>query len=209
MFLLDLSPALFFSFLVTCLIIELTPGPNMAYLAILSTAQGRRAGYFATAGIALGLLVIGVAAALGVASLIAASPVMYQLLRWGGILFLLWLAWEGWQDSTRAPGAEGNQPDAPQKYFVRGLVTNLLNPKAGLFYVAVLPRFAVPEQPLAGQMIVLTLAYVAIATMIHSLIVTLAGSTRQLLSTPHRRMLIGRALSLMLAVVAVWFAVST
>jgi threonine/homoserine/homoserine lactone efflux protein len=60
----------FGAFALTCLIIELTPGPNMAYLAVLSAGRGRRAGYAATFGIALGLLVVGVGAALGIAALI-------------------------------------------------------------------------------------------------------------------------------------------
>lgn len=74
----------FISFMMTCLVIESTPGPNMAYLAVLSASNGRRAGFAATLGGALGLMLIGLAAALGVATLIANSPLMYQLLRWGG-----------------------------------------------------------------------------------------------------------------------------
>ena len=71
----------FLSFLLTCLIIEATPGPNMAYLAVLSATHGRKAGFAATAGIALGLLLVGIAAAFGVASLISNSSLAYQILR--------------------------------------------------------------------------------------------------------------------------------
>jgi len=62
------------AFAVTCLVIELTPGPNMAYLAILSAEKGRRSGFAATVGIAIGLLAIGIAAALGLAGISAVSP---------------------------------------------------------------------------------------------------------------------------------------
>ena len=85
------------TFAVTCLLLELTPGPNKAYLALLSAGKGRRAGFAATLGVALGLLVVGLAAALGLTALIASSRTLYEALRWGGVLYLLWLAYEGWR----------------------------------------------------------------------------------------------------------------
>lgn len=72
------------SYLATVLLIELTPGPNMAYLAALTLGRGRRAGLAAVAGVALGLAVIGIAAVLGFAALVAASPMLWNALRWAG-----------------------------------------------------------------------------------------------------------------------------
>ena len=73
--------------------------------------------------------------------LIANSRMLYETLRWGGVVYLLWLSYEGWYGEEEAlPGtAKVEAPDS--KYFLRGLVTNLLNPKAGIFYIAVLPTF--------------------------------------------------------------------
>ncbi|MCB1435468.1 MAG: LysE family transporter, partial [Alphaproteobacteria bacterium] len=71
------------AFFAASIAIELTPGPNMAYLAILSAQSGRIAGYAAVAGVALGLLIIGLLAAYGVAALIEANHLIYQALRWG------------------------------------------------------------------------------------------------------------------------------
>ena len=68
----------------------------MTYLAALSLSSGTRTGFAAVAGIALGLLTYGVIAAVGLAALIDNSPVLYGLLRWGGVGYLLWLAWESW-----------------------------------------------------------------------------------------------------------------
>src|SRR5262245_32737332 len=81
----------------TCLVVELTPGPNMAYLAVLSADKGRRAGFAAVAGIAVGLLIVGVGAALGLAALVASSRWLYEILRWCGAFYLLWLAWDAWR----------------------------------------------------------------------------------------------------------------
>lgn len=114
------------AFILTCLVIELTPGPNMAYLAVLGVSIGRRAGFAATLGIALGLLIVGLAAALGLAVVIANSRLLYEALRWAGALYLFWLAWEAWRREDTLPdtAAAGDS-----KYFLRGLVTNLLNPR--------------------------------------------------------------------------------
>ena len=77
----DLTSNSLFAFLLTATVIEVTPGPNMAYLAALSLSQGRRAGIAAVAGIAIGLSVYGVAAALGLGALIANSRFLYEALR--------------------------------------------------------------------------------------------------------------------------------
>lgn len=197
------------SFAMTCMVIELTPGPNMGYLAVLSATKGRRAGFAAVAGVALGLAVVGIAAALGLAAAISASPLLYEALRWGGILYLLYLAWDGWRESGAPLDASPSLKGADAKYFTRGLVTNLLNPKAALFYVAILPRFVDATQPVVLQTVLLSLVFVAIATGIHVGVVTLAGTADRFMQDDRNRRIVGRALSLLLAAIAVWFAWST
>ncbi|MDH4986652.1 LysE family translocator [Aminobacter anthyllidis] len=194
------------SFALTSLIIELTPGPNMTYLALVSASEGRRAGFATVAGIALGLAVLGGVAALGVTELIQASNLLYDGLRWAGVLFLLYLAWEGWAGRSEAVA---NDAGADRRYFTRGLLTNLLNPKAAIFYVAVLPTFIVADHPVLAQTITLTAIYVAVATGIHALIVVLASRLEPLLNDTRIEGIARRALSALLAAVAIWFAFST
>ncbi|MCU9850222.1 LysE family translocator [Defluviimonas sp. WL0024] len=203
-----LAPGSFAAFLVTSAVIELTPGPNMAWLAIVAAGEGRRPGYAAVAGVALGLGIVGIAAALGLATMVAASPLAYQALRWGGVLYLLWLAWDGWRD---AGDGIAHLPDrAPLgRYFRRGLITNLLNPKAAVFYIAVLPGFADPAGVVLVETLTLSMAYVAVATAIHAAIVTAAGLARRVLDDPARSRMVRRALSLTLAGIALWFAWSS
>ncbi len=197
------------AFALTCTVIELTPGPNMAYLSVLSASQGRRAGFAATLGIALGLLIVGLGAAFGLAAVIANSRFLYEALRWAGVAYLLWLAWDGWQhvNETSATRTQGN--DSDHAYFQRGLITNLLNPKAALFYVAVLPTFVDQASPVLGQTVMLSVVYVGVATAIHTTIVTLAGLARPFLDDEARRRTVRRVLSLTLAAIAIWFAFST
>jgi threonine/homoserine/homoserine lactone efflux protein len=208
MAMISVSPLI--AFALTCTIIELTPGPNMTYLAALSLMNGLRTGFAAVAGIALGLMTYGVAAALGLAALIDNSPLLYGLLRWTGVIYLLWLAWESWgTDRETSPDATGGGSQ-PWLAFRRGLVTNLLNPKAAVFYVAVLPEFIqLDHGPVVSQTLILSVIYVGIATAIHSAIVILAGSLQTSMVSPNRRRMIRRGFALALVLIAIWFALTT
>ena len=197
------GPALL-TFALASLLVELTPGPNMAWLAIVAVTEGRNQGLSAVAGVALGLAIIGVLAALGLGTAVAASPTLYEGLRWAGILWLLWLAYDGWRS------AEDAMEEVPagwglERYFRRGLVTNLLNPKAAIFYIAVLPGFTTLAAPILPQVLTLTLVFVVVATSVHAAIVLLADRARVFLTRPEQVRVVRRVLSVALALVAVWF----
>lgn len=194
------------SFSFASLLIELTPGPNMTYLAMIAASEGRRAGFATLAGVAAGLAIIGLIAAIGVAELVQASPLIYEGLRWAGVAFLLYLAWEGWRTGTDVVSTKVGDRG---RFFMRGLITNLLNPKAAVFYVAVLPTFIDASRPALTQSLTLTAIYVLVATTIHCAIVVLAGGLRPLLAHPGRERIARRILSVLLALVACWFAWST
>lgn len=193
-------------FVLASLLIELTPGPNMTYLALVSAQSGRRAGFATVAGVALGLAIVGIVAGLGVAQVIQSSAVFYEILRWSGVAFLLFLAWEGWTGGTDVVAKADEETG---RHFVRGLTTNLLNPKAAVFYVSVLPTFIDENLPTTPQAVLLTAIYVAVATGVHVAIVLLAGALEPFLNDPKRELIGRRALSAALAVVALWFAWSS
>jgi threonine/homoserine/homoserine lactone efflux protein len=198
------------SFAFTALVIEITPGPNMGYLAVLSLTRGWRAGAAAVTGVALGHAVYGVLAALGVAAAIESSKLLYEVLRWAGVVYLLWLAWEAWSsEAETSPDVADGHYGGARLAFRRGLITNLLNPKAAVFFVTVVPTFVRPEGSVAAQTLLLSGIFVAIATLIHSLIVLLASHMRAFVSDPKRRRPVRRVTAVMLAGIAIWFAVST
>ena len=163
------------AFILSCVLIEITPGPNMAYLAVLAVSEGRRAGY---AAVASGLLIVGLLAAFGLAALISASQFLFQTLRWGGVVYLLWLAWDTWTGDGKGTNEFA---DSNRRFIRRGLIVNLLNPKAGVFYVAMLPQFVNPDAPILGQTVILSVTFVLIATLIHGTIITAAGALRPFL----------------------------
>lgn len=187
-------------------LIELTPGPNMAWLAMVAASEGRKPGFAAVAGVTLGLAIIGAAAALGVAELIEEAPFLYEGLRWGGVTFLFWLAWDGWREAASTVPPTGQ---SSARYFRRGLVTNLLNPKAALFFLAVVPGFVNPGQPVLAQTLGLSAVYVIVATLVHGAIVSAAGAVRPHLKHLRRQRIIRRVFAVLLALVALWLGFAT
>ena len=191
---------------ITSLLIELTPGPNMGWLALLSASRGRLIGLSAVAGIALGLSIAAVAAALGLSLLIATTPWLFQMLRIAGSLYLLYLAWEAWNDGA---GEDGNGLDATAShYFIQGLISNSLNPKAYLVYAAILPQFMTADAKLP-EIVLYSAIYVAVATGVHAGIALLAGGANRLFQDKTRARILSRIAALLLVAIAVWFFLTT
>ena len=202
-----IEPALLIGFMATALIIELTPGPNMAWLVMLSLSEGRRAGYVAAVGIAGGLLFIAMLSAIGLAALISTTPSLYDALRWAGVLFLLFLAWEGWRKAGESSLTVTSTNTA--QHILRGFVINALNPKAALFYVTVLPEFISREGDAQSQAFLLAVTSVSIATLVHISLVAGAGRLRAFIENEKQNRIIRRILSAGLVFVALWLFIST
>jgi threonine/homoserine/homoserine lactone efflux protein len=195
------------AFVLTSLIIEMTPGPNMAYLAVLSASRGRLAGFSAVLGVALGLALLGIAVGLGAGSLILDNRLVYESMRWAGAIYLCWLAYDSWKDARQpVKTASISEPLAVQ--FRRGFITNLLNPKAALFFITVVPEFISGPVPSLRELATLVSIYVAVATLVHSLIVLLAGTLQTLLAAPQRRETVGNVFAAVLFLVAIWLFAS-
>lgn len=199
---------LYAPFLLTTLLIELTPGPNMAWLALTSASHGRRSGFAAVAGIALGLALLALASAIGLAELATRSPLVFGLLRYAGVAYLLWLAWKAWTGEAELSPDIANR-DALGAWFRHGLLLNLLNPKAAVFFISVLPAYIAADLPVAPQMMLLSASYVAVATAIHLIIVAFAGQAHGWISVGNRSHVIRRVFAMLLAAIAIWFVVIT
>lgn len=195
-------------FLVAVLIIEITPGPNLGYLAALSATRGRTAGFAATAGVALGLSTHALAATFGVGALVASSAWAYELLRWGGVIFLVWLAYEGWREGGETSPADTRLRDHAGLFW-RGFWTNVLNPKSALFFVTVVPRFLDPVHPETWRLGLLGAVYVGVATAVHAGVVLLASQLQPVLAKGSRQRIVRRGLALALLGIALWLAWGT
>ena len=132
-------------FLGAGLALNLTPGPDMLYVAARSTSEGRRAGVVSALGIGAGTLVHIAALALGLSALLAAVPLLYDVVRLAGAAYLVWLGLRALLRPAAAPDEAPPPPASLTTIFRQGVVTNVLNPKVALFFLAFLPQFVDPS----------------------------------------------------------------
>ena len=166
------------AFALVSLGLVLTPGPNMIYLISRSISQGRMAGLVSLGGVALGFVFYMLCAALGITALILAIPYAYDALRLGGAAYLAWLAWQALRPGGRSAfEVRALSADSPRKLFLMGFVTNLLNPKIAMLYLALLPQFI---DPAAGSVFTQSLALgaiqIVISLSVNALIAMAAGT---------------------------------
>ena len=172
----------------------LTPGPNMIYLISRSITQGPSAGIVSLGGVALGFVFYLLCAAFGITALLFAVPYAYDTLRLAGAAYLLWLAWQALRPGGRSPfQVKKMQVDGPRKLFAMGFVTNLLNPKIAMLYLALLPQFI---DPAVGSVLTQSLALgaiqIAISISVNATIALAAGSIALFLGTRPSWLLVQR-----------------
>ena len=155
-------------FVVAGLLLNLTPGADLLYVAGNTATGGRRAGMLAALGIGAGCLVHVTLAALGLSALLAASDVAFTLVKWVGAAYLVWMG----VGMLRSRGTAASTPSAidPRRVFWRGVLTNALNPKVALFFLAFLPQFIAPH----GTHPALAFALLGLVFTVNGTLVTLA-----------------------------------
>lgn len=172
-------------FAVASLALAVTPGPDMLTILSRSITQGRAAGFATLAGVTTGCLVHITAAALGVSSVFLAVPVAYDALRYAGAAYLLYLAWGMVKPGARAAlpvgggGARVVGPNRAESWRLarHGFMTNALNPKVALFYVALFPQFVDPGHgSLFGQSLALGVMQDVIGAVVNTGVILVAGS---------------------------------
>lgn len=190
------------------LLLLLSPGPNMTFVLAHGVTYGMRGGAAAALGIGVADLILTALTATGVTAAVNAWPPSFDVIRYAGAAYLLWMAFK----ALRQPGRLG-AAGAPQRSLAsvagRAMLNSLLNPKALLFFVVFLPQFVDPRHgPIAAQLIELGCVLTAISTVFH-LLLGAAGGTVQRLVSRHARaaMLQSRGLAAVLVLLAVRLAV--
>lgn len=172
------------------------PGPNMIYLASRSISQGARAGLVALTGTAVGFLVYLIAAASGLSALFAAVPAAFLVIKFGGAIYLLYLAWQILRPGGLSIFETEDVPAIrPIRLFGMGLLTNLLNPKIALLYAALLPQFIDPSREMWPQFLILGGVQIIVGVLVNGAVVLGAGTLSDVLQTRPRVMKIQRWLS--------------
>ncbi|WP_026412766.1 LysE family translocator [Actinomadura oligospora] len=185
------------SFAVVAGLMTLTPGLDTALILRTAALGQRRRAWGVVLGIQTGTLVWGAFASLGITALLTASHVAYTTLRWVGAAYLLWMGlrmlWTSWR---RVPGAlaaeEEPEPDRLRDGWRRGAFTNLLNPKVGALYMALLPQFIPADVPHFAFGMALASIHVAFGIVWSAVLVTFAHALRSWLSKPSARKVMDR-----------------
>jgi threonine/homoserine/homoserine lactone efflux protein len=168
-------------FLVAALLLNLTPGADMMYVVARSVGQGRLAGVCSAFGISVGSLVHSVFAAVGISALLMQSATAFQVVKYAGAAYLLYLAWKIWRSADSAAQITQRQPASLVKVFFEGVVTNVLNPKVALFVLAFLPQFVdLRSGAVAGQILFLGCLFNLGGTIINVAVALIFGWVRTL-----------------------------
>jgi threonine/homoserine/homoserine lactone efflux protein len=174
-------------FLATVFILLITPGPDVAFIVATGVAEGRRPALWASVGISLAMFAHSVFAAAGIAAIVATSDLAYDLIRFGGAAYLICLAYKSFRSKPFVADAQITAR-SPAENFRRGLLTNLLNPKAILFSGVFLPQFASPAYgPVFQQIVALGAVLAVLGWLFQSALSIASGSFGQWLLSSARR----------------------
>lgn len=200
-----IDPSLFGLFLIAALIIYITPGPDMMYVLAHAVSMGVWAGIVASLGMGIGMAVHTTAATLGLAALLQTAPVAYDVIRYAGAAYLAYLGIRTWMASRDMDGLQARSVVPLNTVLWRATITNLLNPKIILFYVAFLPQFVDPGlgHPTL-QFLVLGVIFVLLGLLADFAIALLGGRLgERLLLREATRVMINRLVAVVFVGIAV------
>jgi threonine/homoserine/homoserine lactone efflux protein len=169
-----IDPILLLTFIPACLALNLTPGADMMFCLGQGLRSGPRAAMAANLGIGLGCMVHTLLAGLGLGAVVQANPVAFDVIRWVGVAYLLWLAVQALRNPINLRAQDvAAQPLA--RVFRDALIVNLLNPKVILFILAFLPQFVDPARAVLPQFLILGAILSAGGLAINGLVGGFAG----------------------------------
>ncbi|PRY20267.1 threonine/homoserine/homoserine lactone efflux protein [Aliiruegeria haliotis] len=176
-------------FLLTAFVVVVAPGTGVVYTLAIGLGQGRRAAFWAALGCTFGIVPHLAAAVLGLAAVLHTSALLFQLVKFAGVAYLLWLAWQ----ALRGGGALRISADrkAPEPWAItrRGALINILNPKLSIFFLALLPPFlsGAPESATA-EMLLLGAVFMIMTFAVFVLYGAFAASARDMILSSERAM---------------------
>lgn len=172
-----ISSATLLVFCITALVIIITPGPNLIYIATRSASQGRKAGLLSVLGVSCGTLIHVMAASLGLSALLVSSALAFNTVKYLGAAYLIYLGLRTWLTETDGREAADLKPTRMANICFQGMLTNVFNPKTALFFLAFLPQFVDTSLGhVAEQMLLLGVILIFIGLVVDSTVAFVANS---------------------------------
>ncbi|MCX7297830.1 MAG: LysE family translocator [Hyphomicrobiales bacterium] len=200
-----MNAQLFTAFLLITVVLFLTPGPIVTLIIATGARQGTRAALLTVAGSSIGNAVLLAAIAFGLTWILKASSEVFDLLRWVGAAYLVWLGIQAWRHAGAA--AEAIPPGA-HVHAWRGFIVAITNPKTIAFFTAFLPQFIDPALPVDRQLVVMCVCSVTLGALLDSGWAVAAGFGRAWFLKPHHNKLLGRLSGAMLVGGGIWLSLA-
>lgn len=183
-----------FTFIIASSLISIAPGPDNIFVLTQSALYGRRSGVIVTFGLCTGLVVHTSAVALGVAAIFQASSLAFNILKFVGAGYLIYLAWQAFMAKPSDFDSSSGTYLSTKVLYFRGIIMNITNPKVSIFFLAFLPQFTNPhEGNLVTQFFVLGIVFISVALVVFCCIAVLAGSLGDWLTgTPKNQVYLNR-----------------
>jgi homoserine/homoserine lactone efflux protein len=193
------------AFVVAAILIAISPGAGAIQAMATGMAHGVRRGYWSIAGMEAGLMLQLALVAVGLGAAVASSVVAFNVVKWIGVLYLVYLAVRQWRSVTTDLRTKiGTTVDGGRLgLLTRGFLVNSTNPKSLVFFLAVLPQFVIPTAPLLPQYLAIGTTMVAVDLVVMGLYTGLAVRLVEWLHTPRQQTILNRVFSGLFATAAV------
>ena len=182
------------TFVIASVLLALVPGPDNIFVLTQSSVNGHKAGLLVTLGLCTGLIFHTTAVALGITALFKTSYFAFTVLKIAGAMFLLYLAWRAFHAGSEEINTGQSREVAGIKYYLRGVIMNVTNPKVSIFFLAFLPQFADPSRgPVIQQIFFLGMVFILVTLLVFGGIALLAGAVGAwLTNTPRAQTMMNR-----------------
>lgn len=195
---------LFTAFVLITIVLILTPGPIVTLVIATGATHGVRAALTTVLGTTIGNAILIAAIAIGLSWVLKNAVGLFEVLRWAGVAYLVWLGVQAWRNAGKDAGA----PPKTRMHFWRGVFVALTNPKTIAFFTAFLPQFVDPSLPAERQLFVMCVTSIFIAWAFDSAWAIAAGVGRAWFMQPSRAKLLGRLSGAVLIGGGIWLSLA-
>lgn len=196
---------MYWTFVGASFLLAVAPGPDNMFVLVQSAVHGAKAGLCVVLGLLAGIVCQTLAAALGVAAIVAASPWLFWSIRILGALYLLYLAYMSWMHPVAGEG-KSTELKEPVKLFRRGWIMNITNPKVQIFFLAFFPQFVTPgagSAQTAFEMVILGVTFMGATAVVFGAVALFAGILADKLRTPTVQSWLNRIAAVVFVLLAV------